>query len=218
MAPLLAGLLRGFLPSGSFFEPGGNGWAHPVRIARCWFQFIILHLLFGQRLCVGQFAPCHQPAVCHRTPPVIVVVDDGKRLVIRRLRVSSYVHGSLGGIIAVNALRSQLGMLDRRMVKLLIVVHPAVKVPLRPRLTGSIAAPVVIPMAVFPLGKLPGHKGARCSRIMPQRKAVSGFKGGSFQNHISLYCLQEIPPFCASGQHDPKCWMLRNKRADRGGM
>ena len=25
MAPLLAGLLRGFLPSGSFFEPGGNG-------------------------------------------------------------------------------------------------------------------------------------------------------------------------------------------------
>ena len=59
MAPLLAGLLRGFLPSGSFFEPGGNGWAHPVRIARCWFQFIILHLLFGQRLCVGQFAPCH---------------------------------------------------------------------------------------------------------------------------------------------------------------
>ncbi|CAN4036993.1 TSCPD domain-containing protein, partial [Dysosmobacter welbionis] len=68
MAPLLAGLLRGGLPSGSFFEPGGNGWAHPVRIARCWFQFIILHLLFGQRLCVGQFAPCHQPAVCHRTP------------------------------------------------------------------------------------------------------------------------------------------------------
>ena len=59
MAPLLAGLLRGVLPSGSFFEPGGNGWAHPVRIARCWFQFIILHLLFGQRLCVGQFAPCH---------------------------------------------------------------------------------------------------------------------------------------------------------------
>ena len=142
---------------------------------------------------------CHQPAVCHRTPPVIIVVDDGKRLVIRRLRVSSYVHGPLGGIIAVNALRSQLGMLDRRMVKLLIVVHPAVKVPLRPRLTGSIAAPVVIPMAVFPLGKLPGHKGARRSRIMPQRKAVSGFKGGSFQNHISLYCLQEIPPFCASG-------------------
>ena len=33
MAPLLAWLLRGFLPSGSFFEPGGNGWAHPVRIA-----------------------------------------------------------------------------------------------------------------------------------------------------------------------------------------
>ena len=45
-----------------------------------------------------------------------------------------------------------------------------------------------------------------------------GDKGGSFQNHISLYCLQEIPPFCASGQHDPKCWMLRNKRADRGEM
>ena len=43
-------------------------------------------------------------------------------------------------------------MLDRRMVKLLIVVHPAVKVPLRPRLTGSIVTPVVIPMAVFPLG------------------------------------------------------------------
>jgi GntR family transcriptional regulator len=38
------------------------------------------------------------------------------------------------------------------MIKLLIVVHPAVKVPLRPRLTVSIAAPVVIPMAVFPLG------------------------------------------------------------------
>ncbi len=102
MAPLLAGLLRGFLPSGSFFKPGGNGWAHPVRIARCWFQFIILHLLFGQRFCIGQFAPCHQPAVCHRTPPVVIVVDDGKRLVIRRLRVSSYVHGPLGGIIAVN--------------------------------------------------------------------------------------------------------------------
>ena len=118
MAPLLAGLLLGFLPSGSFFEPGGNGWAHPVRIARCWFQLIILHLLFGQRLCVGQFAPCHQPAVCHRTPPVIIVVDDGKRLVIRRLRVSSYVHGPLGGIIAVNALRSQLGMPDCRMVML----------------------------------------------------------------------------------------------------
>lgn len=54
MAPLLAGLLRGFLPSGSFFKPGGNGWAHPVRIARCWFQFIILHLLFGQRFCIFQ--------------------------------------------------------------------------------------------------------------------------------------------------------------------
>lgn len=97
-------------------------------------------------------------------------------------------------------------MLDRRMVKLLIVVHPAVKVPLRPRLTGSIAAPVVIPMAVFPLGKLPGHKGTRRSRIMPQRKTVSGFKGGSFQNHISLYCLQEIPPFCASGYFDKYCY------------
>lgn len=129
-----------------------------------------------------------------------------KKEVIRRLRVGAYVHGSLGGIIAVNALRSQLGMLDRRMVKLLIVVHPAVKVPLRPRLTGSIAAPVVIPMAVFPLGKLPGHKGTRRSRIMPQRKAVSGFKGGSFQNHISLYCLQEIPPFCASGYFDKYCY------------
>ena len=116
MVSLLAGFLRGFLPSGFIFEPGSNGWAHPVRIARCWFQLIILHLLFGQRLCVGQFAPCHQPAVCHRTPLVVIVVDDGKRLVIRRLRVSSYVHGPLGGIIAVNALRSQLGMLDRRMV------------------------------------------------------------------------------------------------------
>ena len=53
MAPLLAGLLRGFLPSGSFFKPGGNGWVHPVRIARCWFQLVVLHLLFGQRLCIG---------------------------------------------------------------------------------------------------------------------------------------------------------------------
>ena len=50
MVSLLAGFLRGFLPSGFIFEPGGNGWAHPVRIARCWFQLIILHLLFGQRL------------------------------------------------------------------------------------------------------------------------------------------------------------------------
>ena len=166
MAPLLAGLLRGFLPSGSIFEPGSNGWAHPVRIARCWFQLIILHLLFGQRLCVGQFAPCHQPAVCHRTPPVIIVVDDGKRLVIRRLRVSSYVHGPLGGIIAVNALRSQLRIFDCRMIKVLIIVHPAVKVSLRPFQTVSIAASVVISLALFAFGKLPGHKGVRRSRIM----------------------------------------------------
>ena len=27
----------------------------------------LIHIFFGQRLCVGQFAPCHQPAVCHRT-------------------------------------------------------------------------------------------------------------------------------------------------------
>ena len=32
-------------------------------------------------------------------------------------------------------------------------------------------------------------------RYYKECKAVSGFKGGSFQNHISLYCLQEIPPF-----------------------
>ena len=131
--------------------------------------------------CVGQFAPCHQPAVCHRTPPVIIVVDDGKRLVIRRLRVSSYVHGPLGGIIAVNALRSQLGMLDRRMVKLLIVVHPAVKVPLRPRLTGSIAAPVVIPMAVFPSVNCQVTKGLGAPGLCPSAKPCSVSKVAAFK-------------------------------------
>ncbi len=107
-------------------------------------------------------------------------------------------------------------MLDRRMVKLLIIVHPAVKIPLRPCLAVSIAAPVVIPMAVFPLGKLPGHKGARRSRIMPKRKAVSSFKGGSFQNHISLYCLQEIPPFCASANmtRSAGCYEIRGQTGE----
>ena len=51
-------------------------------------------------------------------PLSIVNYDDDRRRPVAdgRLRVSSYVHGPLGRIIAVNALRSQLGMLDRRMV------------------------------------------------------------------------------------------------------
>ena len=40
-------------------------------------------------------------------------------------------------------------MLDCCMVKLLIIVHPVVKVPLCPCLAVSIATPVVIPMATF---------------------------------------------------------------------
>ena len=104
------------------------------------------------------------------------------------------------------------------MIKVLIIVHPAIKVPLRPFQTVSIAAPVVIPLALFAFGKLPGHKGVRRSRIMPQRKAVSAVKSGCFQNGIALYDLQEIPPFCTSGQHGPKCGMLRNEGVNRGGM
>ena len=124
---------------------------------------------------------------CPVATTVQLIGSKWKLLIMRNLMMRPWrfneLKKSLEGIsqkVLTDSLRSmeEDGLITR-------IVHPAVKVPLRPRLTGSIAAPVVIPMAVFPLGKLPGHKGARRSRIMPQRKAVSGFKGGSFQNHIS---------------------------------
>lgn len=218
MVPFLDGFLRWFLSSGPVLEPGGDGGAHPVRIARGGFQLVVLHLSFRQRLCIGQLAPCQQPPVRHRTPPVVLVIDDGKRRVIRRLRVGAYIHGPLGGIVAVNAVRPKLCVFDRRMIQASVVIHPAVKILLRPFQTVPIAAPVVIPLALFPFGKLPGHKGVRRARIMPQRKAVSAVKGGGFQNGIALYSFQMVPPFCASGQHGPKLCMLRNAGKNRGGM
>lgn len=112
----------------------------------------------------------------------------------------------------------KLCVFDRRMIQASVVIHPAVKILLRPFQTVPIAAPVVIPLALFPFGKLPGHKGVRRARIMPQRKAVSAVKGGGFQNGIALYSFQMVPPFCASGQHGPKLCMLRNAGKNRGGM
>ncbi|MFR0839012.1 MAG: hypothetical protein ACLSHA_10785 [Neglectibacter timonensis] len=70
-----------------------------------------------------------QDAACHHR------IDDEKRLVIRGF-VSPMSMGRW--VEAVNALRSQLGMLDRRMVKLLIVVTRRSK-SLCICLTGSIA-------------------------------------------------------------------------------
>ena len=69
---------------------------------------------------IGQFTSYQQPAICHRTLPVVIVVDDGKRRVISGgLRVGAYIHRVPCGIVAESALRSQLCIFDCPIVKVL---------------------------------------------------------------------------------------------------
>lgn len=65
-------------------------------------QFILIHLIRGKGGAVDDFPPGPERAVLHADP--LIVIEKARQGVIRVLGVSPYVHGPLGGVIAVKFL------------------------------------------------------------------------------------------------------------------
>ena len=85
---------------------------------------VVRHLLFSQRLGVGQMAPRQKRAALHGN--ALIVVDDLIWGVVGRFWKCADVHGPLGGVILVKAGGPRYHDFD--MIEPLIVLYPVCKI------------------------------------------------------------------------------------------